>query len=291
MSDADLKQRFLFPDSDIRGEIVRLEGALAPALGARDYPMAVQSLIAEALAAVVLMASTLKFRGRLSLQARGSGPVKLLLAESTDGFGIRGLAQLNGDQSCGDASSLSDLLGSDAVMAITIQPENGRHYQGMVPLEHDNLAHCLETYFQQSEQLPTRLWLAAGNGRAAGLLLQRLPEQVAPADQNDSVWQHVTTLADTLTLGELLDLPADTVLHRLFHEEPPQLPEAQRVRHTCTCSRERVTNSLITLGVTELQTILDEAGEAVLTCDFCQSSERFDAVDLQQLIHSLQGND
>ena len=288
MSDADLRQRFLFPDSDIRGEVVRLESSLAPALQARDYPMAVQGLLSEAMAAVVLMASTLKFQGRLALQARGEGPVSLLLAESTHEGEIRGLA--HHQASAAQTGGLVSLLGQDGLMAITIKPERGNQYQGVVPMAGSSLGACLEGYFAQSEQLPTRLWLAAGNGRAAGLLLQQLPDRVAHRQHNEQVWQHVTTLADTLTMEELLDLPATTVLHRLFHEEPPQLPAAQPVRFGCTCSRERVVNSLISLGVDELKAILDEDGEITLTCDFCQKSEHLDAVDLGQLIRTLEGD-
>ncbi|MGB1222389.1 MAG: Hsp33 family molecular chaperone HslO, partial [Alcanivoracaceae bacterium] len=189
MSNADIKQRFLFPDSDIRGEIVRLENTLAPALQQRGYPMAMEGLLSEAMAAVVLMAGTLKFRGRLSLQARGEGPVSLLLAESTHDNGVRGLVQHRKDD--GQYHSLADMLGSNAIMALTIRPDEGRQYQGVVPLEGENLAACLAGYFNQSEQLPTRLWLAAGNGRAAGLLIQRLPEKVASAEDNALTWEHV----------------------------------------------------------------------------------------------------
>ncbi|PKM23277.1 MAG: Hsp33 family molecular chaperone HslO [Gammaproteobacteria bacterium HGW-Gammaproteobacteria-14] len=285
MSQHDQRQRFLFPDSDIRGEIVRLESSLIPVLNARAYPLDVQSLLSESLAAVVLMAGTLKFEGRLSLQAQGNGRVSLLVAESTHDGGIRGLAR----HSDGEADQLepSSLLGEDGIMAITIRPERGSQYQGVIPLEGLTLAACLEGYFEQSEQLPTRLWLAAGNGRAAGLLLQRLPDQVADRDDNAAVWQHVQTLADTLTLEELLDLPEETVLYRLFHETPPEVTAPQPLRFHCTCSREKVASTLMSLGRVELQAILDEQGSATISCDFCASETHFDAVDLDQLIHQL----
>ena len=289
MSQADIKQRFLFPDSDIRGEIVRLEQALAPAMQQRDYPMAVQGLLGEAMAAVVLMAGTLKFHGRLSLQARGSGPVALLLAESTHDNGVRGLAQHRDDD--GRYHRLAEMLGTGGTMALTIKPMEGRQYQGIVPLEGEDLAECLAGYFNQSEQLPSRLWLAAGNGRAAGILIQRLPEKVASAEENDRTWEHVVTLADTLTMEELLDLPVNTVLHRLFHEEPPQLPPAEPVGFFCTCSRQKVANTLISLGKDELHAILQEQGSVTVACDFCQSQETFDAVDLDQMIHALESGE
>lgn len=286
MTDADSKQRFLFPDSDIRGEILRLEASLAPVLQSRDYPLSVQGLLSEAMAAAMLMASTLKFQGRLALQAQGSGPVTLLMAEASDQGEVRGLARFDDDTHFeGEQPGLQQLLGDGGLMAITIRPHQGQQYQGVVPIDSPSLSGCLEHYFKQSEQLDTRLWLAAGNGRAAGLLLQRLPDRLADRAHNDEVWQHLQVLADTLTMEELLDLPAQTVLHRLFHEQPHELPPAQPLRFACTCSRQRVRHTLLSLGATELQGILDDIGEAVISCDFCGHGETFDAVDLAQLIH------
>jgi molecular chaperone Hsp33 len=284
LNNADFKQRFLFPETDIRGELVRLDESLEAILGTHDYPLAVQGLVGEAVAAVALLAGTLKFSGRLSLQAQGRGPVSLLLAECTHDGQLRALARHDGELDT--AANIGALIG-DGTMVITITPDQGRQYQGIVPLEGDTLAQCLEGYFQQSEQLPTRLWLAAGNGRAAGLMLQRLPDQVASRDENRNQWEHLEALAGTLKMEELLDLPAETVLRRLFHETPPRLPEAQPLRFGCTCSRERTENALLSLGADELKTLLDEDGEATLTCDFCLSQQHFDAVDLAELIRRL----
>ncbi|MCH2553109.1 MAG: Hsp33 family molecular chaperone HslO [Alcanivorax sp.] len=284
MNNADFKQRFLFPETDIRGELVRLDESLEAILGTHDYPLAVQGLVGEAVAAVALLAGTLKFSGRLSLQAQGRGPVSLLLAECTHDGQLRALARHDGELDT--AANIGALIG-DGTMVITITPDQGRQYQGIVPLEGDTLAQCLEGYFQQSEQLPTRLWLAAGNGRAAGLMLQRLPDQVASRDANRNQWEHLEALAGTLKMEELLDLPAETVLRRLFHETPPRLPEAQPLRFGCTCSRERTENALLSLGADELKTLLAEDGEATLTCDFCLSQQHFDAVDLAELIRRL----
>jgi len=284
LNNADFKQRFLFPETDIRGELVRLDKSLEAILGSHDYPLAVQGLVGEAVAAVALLAGTLKFSGRLSLQAQGRGPVSLLLAECTHDGQLRALARHDGELDT--PANIGALIG-DGTMVITITPDQGRQYQGIVPLEGDTLAQCLEGYFQQSEQLPTRLWLASGNGRAAGLMLQRLPDQVASRDGNRHQWEHLEALAGTLKMEELLDLPAETVLHRLFHETPPRLPEPQPLRFGCTCSRERTENALLSLGADELKTLLDEDGEATLTCDFCLSQQHFDAVDLAELIRRL----
>src|SRR5699024_3846454 len=282
----DIRQRFLFPNSDIRGEIVRLDTSLAPILNARAYPMALEGLLGEAMAAVTLLSGSLKFKGRLGLQAQGQGELKMLLAECTDDSKIRGLMQLKEGEPVPNSAALSELL-SQGVMAITIKPEQGRDYQGLVPMESDSFAACLEDYFRQSEQLPTRLWLASGNGQAAGIMLQALPQQVASKEDNDLTWERVVTLTETLTMDELLGLPVETVLHRLFHEDLPQLPQAQPISFGCTCSRERVARALISLGVEELQSLLDEQNEAEIQCDFCSKTQTFDAVDLAQLIHTM----
>ncbi|EKF74722.1 chaperonin, 33 kDa [Alcanivorax hongdengensis A-11-3] len=281
----DHKQRFLFPDSDIRGELVKVESSLARVIEGHNYPLAVQGLLGEALAAVALLASTLKFQGRLSLQAQGHGPVSLLLAECNHDGELRALAR-HGEGEDWSQGDVKTLIG-DGTMVITITPDQGRQYQGIVPLTGDTLAQCLEAYFQQSEQLPTRLWLGSGNNRAAGLLLQRLPNQLAGSDANSQMWQHLEALATTLTMEELLDLDDQTILHRLFHESPPQLPDAQSLAFGCTCSRERTRNALLSLGSKELQQLLDEDGEVTLTCDFCRSRQHFDAVDLSELIRQL----
>lgn len=283
----DFRQRFLFPDSDLRGEIVHLESSLEPALAGRDYPLMLRGLVAESLTATALLSSTLKFEGRLSLQAQGEGPVRLLMAECDHQGHLRGLARYDDLPETTEQPPLSELL-DQGRMAITIMPDRGRQYQGLVPLERATLAECVEDYFERSEQLPTRLWLAAGNNRAAGLLLQSLPERAANAERNQDLWQHLTTLADSLTMEELLDLGAETVLHRLFHETPPELAPARPLRFQCSCSRERVRDTLLSLGAAELRDILDTQGEAEITCEFCGAREHFDQVDLGELIRELE---
>ncbi len=278
----DHKQRFLFPDSDIRGELVQLESSVSRIIEGQNYPLPVQGLIGEAVAAVALLASTLKFKGRLALQAQGKGPVSLLLAECSHEGELRALARHSDDQdwSHGDVQTLI----GEGTMVITITPDQGRQYQGIVPLSGDTLAECLQGYFLQSEQLPTRLWLASGNNRAAGLLLQRLPNQLATTDGNTLMWEHLEALASTLQMEEVLNLDDQTILRRLFHDTPPQLPDAQPLRFGCTCSRERNRNALISLGNQELQQLLEEDGEVTLTCDFCRHQEHFDSVDLAEMI-------
>lgn len=283
----NLRQRFFFPDTDLRGEYVRLESALLPILNARDYPLEVQSQLGEALVAACLLTGTLKFEGRLTLQAQGQGELSLLLAEATYDNTIRGLARWQEPVAEGPLPDLKQLLGDEALMAITLQPDKGQNYQSLVPLTANHLAACLVDYFGQSEQLPTQIWLACGNGRAAGLLLQRLPEQNAAKLTNDDGWQTLAALAQTLSTDELLNLPAETLLHRLFHESPPQLSAPAEVRFACTCNRDKVEKMLRSLGQDTLQSLLDDQGEADIGCDFCCQNQHFDAVDLAALIKQL----
>ncbi len=282
----NLRQRFFFPDTDVRGEYVRLESALTPVLQARDYPLEIQSQLAEALVAACLMAGTLKFDGRLALQAQGQGELSLLLAEATHDNTVRGLAHWKQPVAQAELPNLASLLGDQAMMAITLKPQQGKDYQSLVPLASSDLAACLGDYFRQSEQLPTHIRLAFGNGRATGLLLQRMPDQHADRQANDDRWQTLEMLTGTLTTGELLDLPLDTILHRLFHETPPRLAESVDLRFACTCSRDRVEAMLVSLGHAELQAMLDEQGGADVRCDFCRRNQHFDADQLRALVQA-----
>ncbi len=283
----NFRQRFFFPDTDLRGDYVQLTSELQPVLGARQYPLEIQGLLGEALAAVCLLTGTLKFDGYLSLQAQGKGELNLLLAEATHNKQFRGVAHWQADYQPTEQPKLAELLGSEAVMAITLHPAKGNAYQSLVPLQKDTLAACLGDYFEQSEQLPTKLWLACGNGRASGLLLQRLPNQEADEAHNADQWQTLQALADTLSTDEMLSLPANELLHRLFHELSPTLPEAEPLQFACRCSREKVEKMLLSLGREQLQSLLDEKNEADIECDVCRQNQHFDAVDLQQLIQQL----
>lgn len=282
----NLRQRFFFPDTDLRGEYVRLESALTPVLQARDYPLEIQSQLAEALVAASLMVGTLKFDGRLALQAQGQGELSLLLAEATHDNTVRGLAHWKQPVAQGELPDLAALLGDQAMMAITLKPQHGKDYQSLVSLASSDLAACLDDYFDQSEQLPTHIRLAFGNGRATGLLLQRMPDQHADRQTNDDQWRTLQALTETLTTAELLDLPLDTILYRLFHETPPQLAEPVELRFACTCNRDRVETMLVSLGRTELQSMLDEQGEADVRCDFCRQNQHFDADQLKALVQT-----
>ncbi len=278
----DSSRRFLFEQADIRGEIVQLDSSLRELFAVHQYAPGVARLLGEFLAAAVLLSTTLKFEGRLVLQARSEGQVPLLMAECNNELQIRGIAR-GAEQAT--AELFSQLLAAGQ-LAITVEPLRGRRYQGIVPLQADSLAACLDAYFEQSEQLPTRLWLAAEDHRAAGLLLQQLPSGVTvDAAQRQQQWQHLCTLAATTSAGELLQLPPEQLLYRLYHEDPLRLFEPRQVEFHCSCSLERSRNALAALAPDELEDILSEQGCIAVDCEFCNQQYRFGREDLGNLLN------
>ena len=282
MNNSDTSQRFLFDKSAIRGQWSLLETSYQTVLAKHDYPLEVQALLGELMAAAILLAATLKFEGSLSIQARGHGPVSLINVECTHTHQLRAIAQWQADTTGMDFKAL---LGA-AVLAITITPSKGERYQGIVPLTGASLAECLEFYFAQSEQLQTRIWLCQGNNRAGGLLLQALPynsSNPVPKEQQQEDWHRISTLAATLTADELLNLDSETLLTRLFHEEEVTVFPPEPVEFRCTCSRERTAAALVQLGRQELDDIVAEQGKVDITCQFCNQQYIFDQVDVAML--------
>lgn len=280
MNDSDTLSRFLFEHAGIRGNLVHLDASWRAVLEAHPYPEPVAARLGEALAAASLLAATIKFEGSLILQIQGSGPIRTLVAQATHARTVRGLARWEGEVPA--VESLSDQFGAGQLV-LTIDQGRGQPYQGVIPLAGARLTDAIEHYFTDSEQIPTRLWLAAGPSRASGLLLQRLPE--AGATEED--WNRVTLLADTLTPGELLDLATEPLLHRLFHEETVRLFESEPVSFRCGCSRSRIADMVKLLGESDIDSLLDEQGAIEVTCEFCNRLYRFDPVDARQLFASL----
>lgn len=275
--DRDSLHRFLFEKLPVRGELVHLDASWRAALEQIDYPENIRNLLGEAMAASVLLASTLKFDGAMTLQLQGSGPLSLLVVQCTSQMNLRGLARWEGGI---EGLDLQGLAGGEGRMAITIEQEGKRErYQGIVPLEGKNLAECFENYFQRSEQLPTRLFLTAGEASAAGMLLQVLPGH----ERDQNAWEHVTTLGATITPEELLQLDAPKILHRLYHEDDVRLFESTPVAFRCSCSRERIGGMLKSLGSAEAHDILEEQGRIEVSCEFCGKQYEFDKVDVEAL--------
>jgi molecular chaperone Hsp33 len=278
MRSNDELQRFVFEGVGVRGAVIHLDASWQAVLERHPYPPAVQRLLGQALAAVVLLSSTIKFEGALILQVQAEGPLRTLVAQATDQRTLRGLAQWDGDVPAG--AGLAETFGAGRLV-LTASAPGGERYQGVVALEGVSLAAALEGYFAQSEQLPTRLWLAADGRRATGLLLQRLPGR----RDDDDTWPRAATLADTLHEAELLRLDTEPLLYRLFHEERVRLFEAEPVSFRCGCSRERIDDLLRSLGRDEVDSMLAEQGGVEVTCEFCNRVYHIDPVDAAGLFH------
>jgi molecular chaperone Hsp33 len=288
VSDGDILRRFIFERFPVRGYVVHLDASWRALIEHHDYPDAVRDTLGEAVAATMLLGATLNFEGVLTLQMQGRGPMHLLVVQATHRRAVRGLARCSGAI---EERALDALTGGGHVTVTIENDDHSSRYQGIVPLSGARLAECLEDYFARSEQLPTRLWLVATPGRAAGLLLQRLPsgasasaeereQSVADADED---WNRVLHLASTLTDGELAALPAPELLRRLFHAEDLRLFEPGPVFFQCTCSRERVSGILRSLGETEVREALAARGAVEVRCEFCNRAWEFDAVDVAGL--------
>ncbi|MGH8320636.1 MAG: Hsp33 family molecular chaperone HslO [Gammaproteobacteria bacterium] len=276
MSEHDSLRRFIFEKLPVQGRWVRLDASWRAVLEQQDYPAPVRALLGQAVAATVLLSATLKYDGTITLQIQGNGPVHLLVVQCTSRFSLRGLARWHAQL---PESGLKNLLG-DGKLVLTIEPSGqGERYQSIVPLEGETLAACLESYFQRSEQLPTRLWLATDDDSAAGLLLQVMPQR----ERDPDAWQHVTVLADTVTDAELKTLSAEHLLHRLYHEDDLRLFETAPVSFRCQCSRERIEATLRGLGAEEVRGILSEQGKVHVDCEFCGRGYDLDSVDIEAL--------
>jgi molecular chaperone Hsp33 len=273
----DQAQRFLFAEADIRGEIVQLEATYRDILGIHQYAPGVSRLLGEFMAAAVLLATTLKFEGKLILQARSEGQVPLLMAECDNDLRVRAIAR-GAQQATADRF---DQLLAGGQLAITIDPDHGKRYQGIVPLMEGSLAQSLDVYFRQSEQLGTRVWLTSNGAQAAGLLLQQLPAQeVADPNLRRQQWEHACTLAGTVTAAELQSLSAAQIVHRLYHQEAVRLFPPNAVRFECNCSRERTLNALSSLPVADIRALLEELGSITMDCEFCNQRYQFQEADL-----------
>ena len=287
----DLQLRFLLPTAGVRGVAVSLDQTWQAMAERAVYPPAAAELLGEAAAAAALFTGHAKIAGRLSVQLRGEGALRTLFAECTAAGTLRGIVQLN--EAAPAPSRDLRALGNDALLAITIENPalGGRdptRYQGLVGLDADNLSEAFEAYFQQSEQLPTRLLLACDGVRAAGLLLQKLPVDSRPDATSDADgWDRVGALFATLGPDELLALAPAAIVHRLFHEEAPDVLEALPLRFACSCSRERVASMLASLGPEEARAaVVAGDGEARVRCEFCGQEYRFDGGQIEQLLRA-----
>ncbi|MDH1405938.1 Hsp33 family molecular chaperone HslO [Acinetobacter johnsonii] len=278
---SDLRQRFYIEDSPVRGEVVHLEETLQTILAQRDYAPAVQVLLGEMLSATALLASTLKIKGRISLQIQASGSFKWAMAECNHLGEVRALADYEADPRFNAADSSSTVLSTliSPVLFINIEPEFGERYQGIVALDKPNLAGCLMQYYDLSAQIPTRIVLASSAQRAGGLLIQLLPrnseEEQERVDQD--LWPRLTMLTETLKIEELTDLESSEILYRLYNEEEVRLPEVELLKFGCTCSKERCAQALEQIGAEAVRETLEHQNPITMDCQFCNTQYSFSA--------------
>lgn len=285
MSEPDLVRRFVLDRHPIRGHAVRISGAWQNLREHQDYPPAVQQLLGEAVGAVVLLAATLKFDGTLTLQLQGKGLVSLLVAQCTHDFKVRGMARH--ESIVGDADFRA-LAGAGQIVVTVESTDRASSYQGVVPITGNSLAESLEAYFRQSEQLPTRVTLAASASVVSGMLVQRIPGAGGTQTQLDeaaleSAWQKADHAMSSLTRGTLIEDDVEQRLVNMFGIDEVRVFSGHEVVFECRCSRERVANVLRSLGVQEVRSVIAEQGACTVTCEFCQKPYKFDAIDVEHL--------
>lgn len=287
----DTLQRFIFENTPVRGNFVNLTNTYHLALDKQHLPKGLKRALGELMAASALLTATLKMNGSLVLQIQSTGILKLLVVECTSDFGIRATAKYNAE--INDDQNLFDLI-EHGQFVITLDPKDGgQTYQGIVPIEGNDISTILENYMMRSEQIDTKIWLCCDGSSAAGMLLQKLPDTMNQQTQSEEAiehdldaWNRIGHLADTVTDEELLQLPTETLLHRLFHEEDVRLFEASNTKFFCSCTRASVANMLRMLGNDEISNILEEQGKIEINCDFCNTHYQFDKVDAAQLLAS-----
>ncbi|MCW9029395.1 MAG: Hsp33 family molecular chaperone HslO [Kangiella sp.] len=284
---SDLIQRFTFADLPVRGEIISLEHSFHTICDQHQYSHTLRHLLGEALAATALMADIIKIEGKVSLQLQSPSQVKLLVTECNNNGHIRGVMHpLDPDVTHYNFKGWTE----GGTLAITIEPEQGHRYQGIVSLEKDSFSECLEDYFTSSEQLPTYLKLYVGKERITGIFLQAMPDSDNQGQDNKTAFEHVTTLAETITDEEALTISHHDLLFRLYHQDKVTLYDEKSIKFQCSCSRERNERALLTIEPQELIQLAEEHnGQIELVCDFCSKKEVFTQQQLAELITTNQG--
>ena len=275
----DDSYRFLFENADIRGETVILDNVLKDLLATHEYGPGVQKLLGEFAAATVVISNNLKFDGKVVLQGRGDGPISLIMVECSSDGHIRGIAR--GALDAPEGSLRTHL--AEGVLTLTIEPEIGQRYQGIIAIQRDELADVLSDYFAQSEQLATKFWLSTRAGASAGLMLQQLPKQLVTSEEARlDQWQTLCALADTMTPDELLDTETDRLLLRLFNEWDVKRFKPKRIRFSCNCSRDRSLNAIRLLPDHEITELFEEQQTVTMNCEMCGESYHFTRNDVDQ---------
>ena len=288
----DTLQKFMFEDSAVRGELVEISDTWRQVQSRHDYPKAVKILLGEMLSAAALLSANLKFNGSIVMQIHGDGPVKLLVVECDSELRLRATAKMAADAVVDEDATLPQLVNQhgNGRFVITLDPQDKlpgqQAYQGIVPLDGDTVATVIEHYMFRSEQLDTKLWLAANDDVSRGLLLQKLPSEGGhmPSGKDGlETWDRTVMLASTVKNEELLSTDISTLMHRLFWEETIRVFDPKHPSFHCSCTREKVGNMLKMLGRSEVEAALEDLGQLGINCDFCGQHYAFDKVDCAQL--------
>lgn len=282
MANFDVLNRYLFEGLHARGELVQLDESYQQIISNHNYPDGVKALIGELMAATCLLTATLKFEGEIAVQLQGDGPVSYAVINGDDKQNMRGIARL-AEQT--DAHGVNNLIGKGN-MVITIRPAKGEPYQGIVALEKDSIAQCLEHYFEVSEQIPTKIWLFTDTTKnlVAGSLIQLLPDS-EDKEKQQADFEHLCQLTNTIKSEEIFSLDANELLHRLYHQETVRLFEPQKVSHLCGCSEEKCLRAIAQIEPSELKAIIAEKGNVSMTCDYCLTTYTFDEQQLASFIN------
>jgi molecular chaperone Hsp33 len=288
----DTLQKFLFENAAVRGELVDISETWRQVLARHEYPAAAKKMLGQMVAAAALLSANLKFNGSLVMQIHGDGPIKLLVVECDADLRLRATAKLAAEATIDDSLSVRRLVNANGHgrFVITLDPNDKmpgqQPYQGIVPLDGESVAEIIENYMLRSEQLDTKLWLAADDNVARGLLLQKLPKEggsEGPVADDLETWNRTVALASTVQDAELLHTDIDTLMHRLFWEETVRVFDPLHPKFHCNCSREKVANMLKMLGRQEIDAALADLGKLGINCDFCGQHYEFDSVDCAQL--------
>lgn len=287
----DTLQKFMIENAPVRGEFIELHDSWQQVLSRRTYPAAVQTALGQMMSAAALLTANLKFNGTIIMQIHGDGPVRLMVIECDAQMRLRATAKIAEGVVIADDATLTDLVNANGGgrFAITLDPNDKmpgqQAYQGIVPLDGDDVATVIENYMLRSEQLDTKLWLASNDQVSRGLLLQKLPTEggIQTPEVDLEAWERLSMLGNTLRDEEMLTTDIDTLMHRLFWEETVRVFEPVHPEFFCSCSREKVGNMLKMLGAEEVEAALAAEGNLDIHCDFCSQHYRFDPVDCAQL--------
>jgi molecular chaperone Hsp33 len=295
----DTLQKFIFENAAVRGELIDVSETWREIQSRHDYPAPVRRLLGQMVAAAALLSANVKFNGSIVMQIHGDGPVRLLVVECDAQLRLRATAKLRHDARIDEDAGLTKLLNEHGKgrFIITLDPlekvPGQQPYQGIVPLDADDVATVIENYMLRSEQLDTRLWLAADDAVSRGLLLQKLPHHggkgdTQPVSQEEALetWNRAVVLGSTLKEEEILGATIDVLMQRLFWEETLRVFDPVHPSFHCSCTREKVGNMLKTLGKPEVDSMLEELGTVAINCDFCGQHYEYDKVDCAQLFAS-----